>query len=179
VEVLLFFVIFSDLPLEILEKKCPKITLGIPWNLFSWTLQMIMLMCNKLQILTAVSKASLTHVNHYLYFLWLQSSAKKCNVTWQTYTKHFTQTCYCYFVFLIYIKNCNWFTWKKNIVDSLAKARTGSITRVPSAIWIITNCQARSGSVAGLGWTKDCVKRTLILGRILTTMTYKIKQQPC
>jgi len=39
----------------------------------------------------------------------------------------------------------------------------------------MTNCQARSGRVAGLGWTNDCVKRTLILGRMLTTITWNIK----
>jgi len=80
---------------------------------------------------------------------------------------------------LIHTNTLKVFTWKKNITDSLANARTGSITRVPSAIWIITNCHARRGSVAGLVWSKDCVKRTLILGRILTTITCEIKQHEC
>jgi hypothetical protein len=39
----------------------------------------------------------------------------------------------------------------------------------------MTNCHARRGRVAGLVWSKDCVNRTLILGRILTTITCKIK----
>jgi hypothetical protein len=60
------------------------------------------------------------------------------------------------------------------MVDSLANAKTGSITLSLSDTWITTNCQASNGSVDGAPF-KGCVKATFNCGVKVTNRTCKVK----